>query len=184
MSSRRFARRRLHSVEGWTILKDVFQAREIDPSLLRRPWLADFVMDVLPPEGVDPVPSGVLDGDTVWGLILRRSLGFGSSRPDAQDLLRWSLDASNVARFGTLRPDMQSAVRAWISEYAGKSTAAIFDCVDAGFGTDAFPLGLAMCAVFANGTNPELQAAAARLERYTGGKSLNRRRSGRLGGGG
>ena len=32
----RFTRRRLHSVEGWTILKDVFQAREIDPWLRRR----------------------------------------------------------------------------------------------------------------------------------------------------
>ena len=170
----RLARRRLHSIDGWTILKDVFQAREIDPGLLRRPWLADFVMDILPPEGVPPVPSGVLDGDTVWSMILRRSLGFDSSRPDAQDLLRWSLDASNVARLRKLAPDVQSVVRAWISECAGKSTAAIFDCVDAGFGTDAFPLGLALCAVFANGTNPELQAAAARLERYTGGKSLHR----------
>src|ERR1039458_10903365 len=32
----RFARRRLHSVEGWTILKDIFQAREIDRSEERR----------------------------------------------------------------------------------------------------------------------------------------------------
>lgn len=31
-----------------------------------------------------------------------------------------------------------------------------------------------MCVVFANGNNPELQGAAARLERYTGGKSLHR----------
>ena len=170
----RLARRRLHSIDGWTILKDVFQAREIDPSLLRRPWLADFVLDILPPDGVPPVPAGMLDGDTVWSLILRRSLGFASSRPDAQDLLRWSLDAGNVARLAKLAPDVQSAVRAWISECAGKSAAAIFDCVDAGFGADAFPLGLALCAVFANGNNPELQAAAARLERYTGGKSLNR----------
>lgn len=170
----RMARRRLHSIDGWTILKDIFQAREIDPSLLRRPWLADFVLDILPPEGVPPVPTGMLDGDTVWSLILRRSLGFSSSRPDAQDLLRWSLDAGNVARLGKLAPDIQSAVRAWITECSGKGAAPIFDCVDAGFGIDAFPLGLALCTVFANGTNPDLQAAAARLERYTGGKPLNR----------
>jgi len=54
----RFARRRLYSVEGWTILKDVFQAREIDPSLLHRPWLADFVMDALPADGVDRFRPG------------------------------------------------------------------------------------------------------------------------------
>jgi PglZ domain len=170
----RLARRRLHSIDGWTILKDLFQAREIDPSLLRRPWLADLVMDILPPEGVPPVPAGVLDSDTVWSIILRRSLGFDSSRPDAQDLLRWSLDGGNVARLGKLAPDVQSAVRTWISECAGKSADAIFDCVDAGFGTDAFSFGLALRAVFANGTNLEQQAAAVRFERYTGGKSLSR----------
>ena len=94
----RFASRRLHSIEGWMILKDVFQAREIDPILLRRPWLADFVMDAIPAEGIDPVPMGVLDAETVWGLILRNSLGFGSSRPDAQDLMQWSLDPGNLNR--------------------------------------------------------------------------------------
>jgi hypothetical protein len=168
----RFARRRLHSVEGWTILKDIFQAREIDPNLLQRSWLADFMMEILPAEGVPPVPSGVLDAETVWGVVLRRSLGFESSRPDAQDVLRWSLDAGNVARFTKLTPEVQSAIRGWICECAGKSATAVFDCADAGFGTDAFPVGLALCAVFADSTYPDLQAAAARLERYIGGKPL------------
>jgi hypothetical protein len=169
----RFARRRLHSVEGWTILKDVFQAREIDPSLLRRPWLADFVMDALPAEGVDPVPTGVLDAETVWGLVLRKSLGFGSSRPDGQDLLQWSLDASNLSRMGALAADMRSAVREWIESSAGRMAGAVLDCVDSGLGVDAFPVGLAFGAVFGEASFPDLQAAAARLERYTGGRSIH-----------
>jgi hypothetical protein len=168
----RFARRRLHSVEGWTILKDVFQAREIDPSLLRRPWLADFVMDVLPLDGVDPVPTGVLDAETVWGLILRKSLGFGTARPDAQDLLQWSLDASNLSRITALSPDMRSAVREWIEGSAGRMAGAVLDCVDAGLGADAFPVGLAFGTVFADTSFPELQSAAARLERYAGRRPI------------
>jgi hypothetical protein len=169
----RFARRRLHSVEGWTILKDEFQAREIDPSLLRRPWLADFVMDALPAERVDPVPTGVLDAETLWGLVLRKSLGFGSSRPDGQDLLQWSLDASNLSRMGALSADMRSAVREWIESSAGRMAGAVLDCVDSGLGADAFPVGLAFGTVFAEASFPDLQAAAARLERYTGGRSIH-----------
>jgi hypothetical protein len=169
----RFARRRLHSVEGWTILKDVFQAREIDPSLLRRLWLADFVMDALPAEGVDPVPTGVLDAETVWGLVLRKSLGFKSSRPDGQDVLQWSLDASNLNRMGVLSADMRSAVREWIEGSAGRMAGAVLDCVDSGLGADAFPVGLAFEAVFGDSSFPDLQAAAARLERYTGGRSIH-----------
>ena len=169
----RFARRRLHSVEGWTILKDVFQAREIDPSLLRRLWLADFVMDALPAEGVDPVPTGVLDAETVWGLVLRKSLGFGSSRPDGQDLLQWSLDASNLNRMGVLSADMRSAVREWIEGSAGRMAGPVLDCVDAGLGVDVFPVGLAFGTVFGEASFPDLQAAAARLERYTGGRSIH-----------
>src|SRR5260370_29035551 len=76
----RFARRRLHSIESWTLLKEVFQAREIDPSLLRGPWLTAFVMDALPAGGGDRVPSGVLDAGTVWGLGLPKGLGFGTGR--------------------------------------------------------------------------------------------------------
>ena len=169
----RFARRRLYSVEGWTILKDVFQAREIDPSLLRRPWLADFVMDALPADGVDPVPTGVLDAETVWGLILRKSLGFGSSRPDAQDLLQWSLDAGNLSRMAALSADMRGAVREWIEGSAGKMAGPVLDCVDAGLGVDVFPVGLAFGTVFAEASFPELRAAQTRLELYTGRRPID-----------
>lgn len=169
----RFARRRLYSVEGWTILKDVFQAREIDPSLLRRPWLADFVMDALPADGVDPVPTGVLDAETVWGLILRKNLGFGSSRPDAQDLLQWSLDAGNLSRMAVLSADMRGAVREWIEGSAGKMAGPVLDCVDAGLGVDVFPLGLAFGTVFAEASFPELRAAETRLELYTGRRPID-----------
>ena len=168
----RFARRRLHSIEGWTILKDVFQAQEIDPSLLRRPWLADFIMDALPVEGVDPVPTGLLDAETVWGLVLRKSLGFGSSRPDGQDLLQWTLDASNLSRIVALSADMRSGVREWIESSAGEMAGAVLDCVDSELGADAFPVGLAFGTVFADAAFPDLQAAAARLERYTSGRSI------------
>jgi hypothetical protein len=168
----RFARRRLHAVEGWTILKDVFQAKEIDPSLLRRPWLADFLMDALPAQGVDPVPTGVLDAETVWGLILRKSLGFESARPDAQELLHWSTDPVNVARIGALSPDMRQAVREWIEGSAGRLAGPVFECIDTGLGGDVFPVGLAFATVFGEFSSPELLAARTRLEQYTGKRPI------------
>jgi hypothetical protein len=120
-------------------------------------------MDALPAEGVDPVPTGVLDSETVWGLILRKILGFGSSRPDAQDLLQWSLDASNLRRIAALSADMRSAVREWISGSAGRMTGPVLDCVDAGLGVDVFSVGLAFGTVFAEASFPELRAAETRF---------------------
>jgi hypothetical protein len=168
----RFARRRLHSIEGWTILKDVFQAREIDPSLLRKPWLADAVLEMLPAEGIPPVPTGVLDSETVWGLVLRRHLNLRSSRPDEMDLLRWSMDAAGVARYAALSEEMRTAARDWITECVGKTALGVLACIDAGFGPDAFPVGLAMTVVSAGANEAGLRASAARLERFLGGAPL------------
>jgi len=170
----RFARRRLFSVEGWTILKDVFQAREIDPSLLRKPWVAEAVLEMIPADGVPPVPAGVLDAETVWGIVLRRHLSFRSSRPDELDLLRWSMDGSNVSRYTAMSEEMRRAVREWISECVGRSAQGVFACIDAGYGTDAFPAGLAMVVVSAGTGQAALTAAAARLEeRFGGGTHLH-----------
>lgn len=168
----RFAKRRLYSIEGWTILKDIFQAREIDPSLLRKPWLAEAVLEMLPAEGVPPVPAGVLDAETVWGLVLRRHLSFRSSRPDELELLRWSTDASAVSRYAATAEEMRRAVRDWITECAGKTAQGVLACIEAGFGSDAFPIGLAMTVVSAGATEAGLKASAARLERFTGGEPL------------
>ena len=163
----RFAKRRLYPIEGWTILKDVFQAREIDPSLLRKPWLAEAVLEMLPAEGVPPVPAGVLDAETVWGIVLRRQLKFRSSKPDELELLLWSSDRSSLASYSAMSEELRRGVREWITECAGKSALGIFSCVDSGCGLDCFPVGLAM-KVVSTGAEPSLKASAARLERFTG----------------
>jgi hypothetical protein len=169
----RFARRRVHSVEAWTILKDVFQAREVDPSLLRKPWLAEAVLEMIPPEGVPPVPSGVLDAETVWGMVLRRHLNFRSSRPDDLDVLRWSTEAGSLSRYAGLSDEMRKAVREWIMECAGKSSQGVFACVEAGNGLDAFPAGLAMTVLSVGAAHAPLTASAARLdERFAGGTHI------------
>lgn len=168
----RFAKRRLYSIEGWTILKDVFQAREIDPSLLRKPWLAEAVLEMLPAEGVPPVPAGVLDAETVWGLVLRRHLNFRSSRPDELELLRWSTDGGALSRYAAMSDEMRGAVKDWITECVGKSALGVFACIEAGFGVDAFPIGLAMTVVCTGTAEAGLKASAARLERFAGGAPL------------
>jgi hypothetical protein len=164
----RFAKRRLYPIDGWTILKDVFQAREIDPSLLRRPWLADAVVEKLPFEGVQPVPAGVLDAETVWGIVLRRQLKFRSSKPDDLELLLWSLDKGSLASYFALSDELRGGVREWITECAGKSVLGMFSCIDSGCGSDCFPVGLALKVVSSDSTQPSLKGAAARLERFTG----------------
>jgi PglZ domain-containing protein len=167
----RFARRRLHTLRPWPIVQELFQARLVDPSLLAKRWLAEALLESVPPQGYKPVPSGTLNQETVWAIILRERIGLNVVRPDARDLLSWSLVTENIARYLRLPAEMREGVQDWIRHSAGSIADLIIACVDAGYGEDAAPVGLA-CQVVFSGDEPELREAAVRLERFTGSHSI------------
>ena len=47
----RLARRKLHLIDSWQIIKTLFRANSIDPRLMQAPWIADYLMDWVPPAG-------------------------------------------------------------------------------------------------------------------------------------
>ena len=156
-------------------LKDIFQAQGVHPFILANRWFADTLLECIPSDRVPPAPSGFLDLETAWGLVLHRKLGIPQSHPDTQDLLSWSANDAHRLSWQSCRPELKTAARDWLSQTAGPSGLSIIDCVEAGHGKEAAALGLAFHVV----ASPEaaniapLRDAAVRLERFTGNRPIS-----------
>lgn len=172
----RFARRRFFSDDAWQTLQERFQARKTDPLVRKHRWLAEMLIENMPPGGYPPVTNGLLDADTVWGIILKNHLGFDSAHPDARDLLAWMMNSEKTQRFLRSPVDFRNGAREWLVLSAGTIGEILFTCLELGLAEDTVPLGLACQVVFSTPGDPEittaLHGAAIRMEQFTGGRPL------------
>ncbi|NQV23510.1 MAG: BREX-2 system phosphatase PglZ [Rhodopirellula sp.] len=165
--------RKIVSLDGWQIVKALFQARSIDPRLTQHRWIADRLIEQVPPEGFAPVPGGFLDAETAWPILLGRMIGLKTPSPDLVSLLKWSLNDDNVARFCALDAQFQSVASEWLEGLAGPAASVILKCLRSLKRPDAVPVGIAAGVVFHSSAGGELQKAAGKFEeRCFGGLSL------------
>lgn len=169
----RLAKARLLTVEAWEMVRDAFQARNVDPRISGKPWLAELLLEHAHRGPYPPVPGGLLDADTAWQHLLDRVLNLPVARPDADTLLRWTIGDGNLARFTSLPPGVQAGIAGWLNEVAGPVGGLVMSCVETGFGADALPFGLVSGVVFGEGwTSSDLTAAAVRLEPFVGNRRI------------
>jgi len=166
---------RMFHLQSWDLVRDLFQARDIDPRLAPLGWIADLLVERAPPGGYAPAPGGFLSADLAWQQVLGACLGLGEGRPDALALVEWTLREDASARFGGLAPAAQADVAGWLLRTAGPAARPVVACVAAGRGADVLPIGLVCELVFRDGSesDPARTAAAARLERYTDGQRVD-----------
>ncbi|HSF33989.1 MAG TPA: BREX-2 system phosphatase PglZ, partial [Candidatus Tectomicrobia bacterium] len=169
----RMAGRRLHRIDRWQMVRDLFRARDIDPRIVSERWLADVLMQHIPEGGYPPVANGFLDADTAWTHVLR-PLGLTSGRPDAAAVLHWSLSLQNLQRYTTWPRDYRDAFRHRVEDITGALGAALLDTIDAGYGEFLLPIGLACEILFSVEGRQHLSIAQARarLEPYMSGRVL------------
>ncbi|MGM0491136.1 MAG: BREX-2 system phosphatase PglZ, partial [Planctomycetota bacterium] len=168
----RLTKRRLFAVNSWQIVRSLFQARTVDPRLTRHNWIADYLMDAVPPDGYPPAGGGFLDAETVWPILLGRAIGLTVDRPDLQALLKWSTDAKDVARFRAAPEAFRQAATEWLTTLAGPAAEVVLRCVAGQEQPDAVPIGLAAGVIFHPSAEGKLEKATGRLEeRYLGGQS-------------
>lgn len=168
----RLAKRKLHLIDSWQIVKTLFRAHSIDPRLIQnqQAWIADYLMDWVPPEGYPAVSGGFLDAETVWSILLSQGIGLTDGQPDLLAILKWSTDADNVAKLKAA-PDMfcRSAID-WLTTIAGSGTKTILNCALSSTRPDALPVGLALRVLLHPDVNGRLDKAIGKLEeRYLGG---------------
>lgn len=164
--------RKLVPLDSWQIVKALFQARTIDPRIIRHGWIAEALMELIPTEGFPPVASGFLDAETVWTILLNRMIGLDAACPDLLALLKWSTDPRHVAQFRTTSSVFRDAAIEWLVTSAGPTVATVLHCVASNERPDALPIGLAAGVVFHAQAQGKLEKAAGKLEeRYLGGQS-------------
>lgn len=166
----RLAKRRLLRIDPWRVVLDLFRARELDPRVPPDRWLADALLEWAPAEGYAPVASGVLDDETVWGVLMHH-LGFTDPQPDARSLLNWTLVPEGLAALEAAPTELRAVLGERLSVTAGPVGAAILRSVLVGHGVDAAPIGLVCRVLFRQGVEmePRLREAAVRLEPAVGG---------------
>lgn len=168
----RLARRKIFPLDPWEILRELFQAREVSPRLLRQKWIAQFLLGDIPADGYPATPSGVLDEETVWKIILIDKMGMRSARPDVNDLMIWSLDTGKLEGFKVYSEEIQRSIQEWIKNSAGELARLIFAAVKEGAGNMLVSLGLACEIIFAGQDEPQLKQSSVRLERYFANQPL------------
>ncbi|WP_026199168.1 BREX-2 system phosphatase PglZ [Lamprocystis purpurea] len=170
----RLARGRVFRLQSWELVRDLFQARDIDPRLGKLKWIADLLVERAPAAGYAPAPGGFLCADAAWQQVLGLSLGITDPRPDALALVEWTLREDASARMQALADPMRTDLAGWVAGVAGPAGRPIIACVVAGKGADCLPLGLLCELLFREGAqaDPTLSAATARLERFTEGQRV------------
>lgn len=170
----RIYKARIWQPEGWEIVREMFEAREIDARLGRYGWMPQLLIDAAADGAYDPVATGFLALETAWRAILQRYLKLETERPDAQALLAWSQQPDAQVRLEGLPASAQADVCAWLEESAGLVGQLILATFKTQRIADALPLGFVCTVVFSpdGEGQPALGHAAVRLERFVADRHI------------
>ncbi len=167
----RLPKRRLFDMDGWDVVRQLFQAREVDPELRRYPWMADKLLAHKPALGYQPAMAGYLSPETVWPQLLRECWGLKDIRADLPSLLIWSLGTEATTRIQQSEAPFREAATSWLVQTAGSCARSLIELVGRGNGINCLSMGLALGVLFHSGAAGRLEGPIARLEeRYFGGK--------------
>ena len=169
----RLARRRLIHPERWQMVRDAYGVATVDPRLPAQSWMAEALLAALPTRR--RLPSNVLDADAAWRQVLDHFLALPDGSPDADAIVRWSMQPDAVDRFAALAAPLAEAVGQRLGETAGGLGALLGCAIAAGNASELLPIGLACDLLFrAEDATPEpaLAQAAVRLEPLLGGTDV------------
>ena len=168
----RLALRRLHSINRWEIVRSLFKAKHLDPRITRHGFLAEMLLEHAGGRDFQPVAGGLVDADTVWGLLFAERLGLSGAHPDVVELLRGTAQFDLAARWNACSAEFRDAATDWMAEVAGEVAGLVLGCLEGANGSQALALGLVMGVVYHETSGHELDKAAGRLESYVGTTNL------------
>lgn len=166
----RLAGYRIYQPEGWEIARQLFSAKEADARLASCSWMPQLLIDYASAGVYPAVANGFLDIESAWREVLRRALNIYEPRPDAVELLRWSMRPETSFSYQKFPVMARHHLADWLLASSGSVGRLILNCIESGNAHDALPLGLVCDVVFSREISggSELGHAAIRLERYVG----------------
>jgi hypothetical protein len=164
----RLTRARVFQARDWEIARPLFGATSVDARLGNFDWIAQALIDLSVQGPYLPLTHRVLDLDTAWREFLGRALGVRGARPDAQELLSWTLKPDHEVRFAALPDQTRRDVLAWFERECGPVGQLVASAARAGRCSDSVALAMVCGVLFAHPKQQptELAKASVRLERY------------------
>lgn len=170
----RLARRKLHTIDVWQVVRTLFKASTVDPRVVSYPWMAEHLLTLSAAGGCPAAPGGYLDLESAWAFLLAQAVGLDTGELDLVRLLAWSSKGENVSRLRRLVPAFRDAAIEWIVRIVGAPAACIFRCLLEDGEPDAVAVGLAAQVVAHSKAKGKLDKALGRLEAgYLGGMTLH-----------
>lgn len=164
----RLTRARVFQARDWEIVRPLFGATSVDARLGNYAWMAQALIDLSVHGPYLPLTHRVLDLDTAWRELMSRALGLRGARPDALELLSWTLKPDQEVRFAALPDQAQVDVLAWFERECGPVGQLVASASRAGRRIDSVALAVVCGVLFAHPKQQpaELAKASVRLERY------------------
>ncbi|MDS1270754.1 BREX-2 system phosphatase PglZ [Lipingzhangella sp. LS1_29] len=176
----RAAGHRIHPVEPWRLIRESFGVHRVDPRLTALGWVADALLDAMPPEGWPRQSGPILSRDAALRALATRRLGLAklhiSARDlDASSLLRWSLDHELVHGFTSLSTSERAGLEEWLGEVAGPVAIVLSALLDSGGAVDTVALGV-LCASLWSMQEPGAERAQGAVLHHISPESARRER--------
>jgi len=163
------AKRKLIAIKPWSGVKDLFKARNMDSSVMNKPWLANVLIESAPVDGYESTPNAFLSAERIWSEVLPVTIGLNSSIPDIKDILKWSQSENNIKQFKQLPDQQRNDIREWVNTMSGHLCASLLTFVMSDHYFNLLALGLAYDVTSSdNVKDPSiLRDGSIRLEKYT-----------------
>ncbi|KKL48959.1 hypothetical protein LCGC14_2320300, partial [marine sediment metagenome] len=169
----RLAQRRLHSLNSWEIVRQLFRAQHLDPRVTRHTFLADLLLEHAGTRSFPPAAAGLVDAETIWSILLEERLGLSGPYPDIVEILRATVESDLASRWQQNSQEFRTAATQWVGQYGGDAALAVLSCAADEHGDKALAIGLVMGVVFDEDVGHELDKAAGRLETFVGVDNLS-----------
>ncbi len=137
----RLAQRRVHRVEPWQLVRSAFDAQSIDPRVTQQGWMAQVLLENMPPAGYPPARSGILDLEAVWA-ALGRALGLEGGEPSIEALIEACQESVLADRWGVASSRLRDGFRERVVSRHGAAAEAVSSLLDKGKARSIVALGL------------------------------------------
>ncbi len=138
----RLAKGQLIELDRWLAVRELFQARQLDPRVKREDWMAEALLEWAPPKGYLPVVGGVLDEGTARRAILHEVLGLGPESPTRGSLWQWLCTEEAQERWRTAPEPLKRCVAGWWRPSTGEVAQVARALLDGDRAEHALALGL------------------------------------------
>lgn len=155
---------RVHQIDRWAAVRSLFRVRSLAADLVRRPHLADALIEFCPLTGYAQPTAQVLDLDTATAALVRVALDIDDSVDDLAGFLRWLDRPEAVARIAAARPTYLHDLLPALEDRFSSGVRVALAAVDADRAEDLVPLALS-AGVVHGGDAPD-PGAEARLDEW------------------